>query len=205
MPITTVEEAFRTIEKRQSKVPFEAIEFLHQQPTSAQITDKLVYYIANAYNEALIYNKKLNYYSNAPLWYAVVAEEHLSKQLVQAVVEVFTSEKYDDWDYLNEQITFLVGKLCQALGAPAINAFLEAILASAKTDRDDGSIFFTRMFVVRTHPRAASLVHDYRNFGAEKLSLARVFFRLRRRKQTSRIGPYTSKDVQQPYAATNYH
>jgi hypothetical protein len=127
MEITTIEEAFKEIEKKQERVPVEGIEFLYNHETNEKITNKLAFSLENAYNNAVYYDKASDYYHPTPLWYSIVAENHLSEELVQPIISLYTSADSESWDFLNEQGQFLVGKICKELGQKATKPFLDAI------------------------------------------------------------------------------
>jgi len=126
MKIETIEAAFAEIEKKQERVPVEAIEFLHNCETDDVIIEKLKFSLENAYDD-IYFDAQDDYYYPTPLWYAIVAEEHLCEELVQPIISLFSTEFVDDWDYLNEQGGFLVGKLCDYICEKAVTPILEAI------------------------------------------------------------------------------
>jgi hypothetical protein len=125
MEITTIEEAFKEIEKEQERVPVEGIEYLYNHEKNEEITNKLAFSLENAYNKDVYYNKAADYYYPTPLWYAIVAENHLSEELVQPIISLYTPRGSETWDYLDEQGHFLIGKISKELGEKATNPFLD--------------------------------------------------------------------------------
>lgn len=124
--ITTIQEAFSVLDNAKQGVPFEAIRFLYEHEPCKEITDKIVYALENAYNNSVYYDSNENVFFDTPLWYAVVAEKHISADLIAPVISLFTT-CYEDWDFLNEQGGYLVGKICEKLPATAPEAFFKAI------------------------------------------------------------------------------
>lgn len=108
----TIEEAFQTIERTKEGIPFEAIEYLYNHESTPEINEKIIFAVENAYNEEVYYDAEEDRYLNTALWYAIVAENHLSEALIDPVVKMLTNEE-DEWDFLNEQGSFLVGLLAQ--------------------------------------------------------------------------------------------
>lgn len=142
MAINSIEEAFEAIEKRQEQIPFEAIEFLYEHEQCAQITEKIAFSLKNAYNDAVFYDEQPSSSSSVPLWYAAVAENHLSEALINPIIELYTSKNIADWNYLDEQGCFLIGKASAVIGRPAIKAFLDTIEFFAKKDTKLPIIYF---------------------------------------------------------------
>jgi len=141
MKIETVEAAFLEIDRSQERVPVEAIEFLQSQESNDVITQKIVFSLENAYNKDVYYNEVEDYYYPTPIWYAVVAEEHLSETLIQPIIQLFISEKEQDWDYLNEQGSVLAGKICEALGEKAVTPMLETIRDYSKIEDQYATLY----------------------------------------------------------------
>ena len=120
--IKTVEEAFQVLDTQAVGIPYDAIEFLRNQGTTPLMTQKLVHGLSNAYNGEVFYSQKDQVMLPAPLWYAVVAEKHLTKELFTPVLNLFTVE--EDWDLMNEQGVLLVG----LLGEKFTGAFVDSVL-----------------------------------------------------------------------------
>ncbi len=163
MKITTIQEAFHEIERRQERVPIEAIEFLRNHPTTDEIIDKLAFILSNAYTD--IYDDTTDgYNSSATLWYAVVAECHPSEKLVQPVISLYAGVE-DDWDYLNEQGHLLVDILCKELGDVATIPFLNAIEEAAKTKSTSPTLFLHECLFFATAPHHLAQINrilDYK-------------------------------------------
>lgn len=102
----SVDDAFTMLDNFEQGVPYEAIRYLGDQKTSEKIKLKIIHSLQNAYT-GFYFNEKENYWSSAPLWYAIVAEKHLSKELIDPVINLFSTD--DDWDALDEQGEFLIG------------------------------------------------------------------------------------------------
>ncbi len=110
--MNTVKEAIETIDTTKEGIPFEAIEFLYNHESTPEIMKKIIFSLDNAYNDDVYYDPEEDRQWNTPLWYAIVAENHLSEALIDPVIGLyFTTDP--DWDYMNEQGLFLIGKLAQ--------------------------------------------------------------------------------------------
>lgn len=140
MTIETIEQAFVEIEKKQEKVPWEAIEFLRSHDKNEKIAEKLKFSLSNAYNKEVYHDKETDYYYPTPLWYAIVAENQVSEELIEPVIQLFITEE-ERWDYLNEQGMYLVGKLCEEFGDKAVDPILQAILKDSKQKTDNSALF----------------------------------------------------------------
>lgn len=130
MPITSKEEAFHILETPQWGIPFEAIEFLYEHPADEEIFAKVCFAIEHVNDEAIYFNEEEDFYSPTPLWYAIVAENHLRPELLTAIKA--SLRENPDWDLFLEQVSVLVGKLCKAFPEEIPARCLEAMLACAK-------------------------------------------------------------------------
>lgn len=107
----SIKEAFLTIDRQKEGIPFEAIRFLYNHLPSRAIRKKIIYALKHAYDDTY-YDAEGDYYLPTPLWYAIIAEKHLSKKLVKQAIKLFTTTN-DDWDFLDEQGMCLIGKLAE--------------------------------------------------------------------------------------------
>lgn len=123
--------AFEILETQNSGIPYQAIRYLYYQQPAKDILEKLIFWLENAYHENVL-GENINYEPNAPFWYAIVAEAYLTKELIDPVINLFTTVD-EDWDILNEQGAVLVNLLCEKLGDQAIGKFLDKILAQIET------------------------------------------------------------------------
>jgi hypothetical protein len=136
------EEAFEIINNQEYDIPFEAIEYLYKHPKDEDINKAIVFALENAYN-SYVYGKKENY-SHAPLWYAIVAENHLDESLIRPIIDLFTDSGDSDWDYLNEQLAYVLESLCKEIGTPAVDRFIAAIdqcFANPEDSEDSAFIY----------------------------------------------------------------
>ncbi|WP_421919273.1 YecA family protein [Marinifilum sp.] len=120
--IRSTKQAFEIIDTKATGIPYEAIDYLRNQESSNELNKKLVYALKNAYRGEVYYSEKYRLMLPAPLWYAVVAEKHLSEVLFEPLLEMFTIE--EDWDLMNEQAVYLVGLLAKKYP----EAFLDKVL-----------------------------------------------------------------------------
>ena len=120
----TKKEALAILHTQTTGVPFEALEFLMNLPFDAEIENKIIFHLDNAYDERVaMMNQSL---PNLPLWYAILAEVHSSPRSIPSVIKLFTTPDSPDWDLLDEQGLYLVGKLSERY-PEAIGMFLDAI------------------------------------------------------------------------------
>ena len=125
MAIESLSQAFAILDTQKEGIPFEAIRYLRKCPTSQALTEKIIYALNHAYDDTY-YNESEDYNYSTPLWYAIVAEQHLSTDLVGPVIRLFTTTE-DTWDFLDEQGEFLLGQLTQRYGDVVIEAVMAAI------------------------------------------------------------------------------
>ncbi len=107
-----LQKAFEILDTRYNGIPFEAIEFIYNHPPDDSIIEKVIYNIKNAYNNDIFYYSEEDYYSPAPLWYAIIAEKHHNEELAKHVISLFTTTT-DNWDFLNEQGQYLISLLSE--------------------------------------------------------------------------------------------
>lgn len=141
MEITSLEQAIEIVETQKYDVPFEAIEYLYNCNDSATIVDKFCYWLDNAEIEEVCCTEE-GVWLNAPLWFTVAVENHLSERLVMPICMYFTNPENDcPFDYLNEELIRLVFLLSQKFGEPVAKKFFEAA-HTAEMQRLDCNYFF---------------------------------------------------------------
>lgn len=111
---------FLILDNESCGIPFDTIERLREIPTSKEVAAKIVYVLNHAYDSDTSFSM------DAPLWYAIVAETHLCEELIDPVIGIFTVTD-DDWDFLNEQGLYLLGKLAQKYPDQVMKKVTEAI------------------------------------------------------------------------------
>ncbi len=124
--------AFEILEKSADAVPYEAIRYLYNQPPTEEIRRKVIFWLENAYNDAVL-ESQADYDPNAPFWFAIIAENYVEESLIDPVIKLFTTARAD-WDYLNEQGVQLILRLCKKLGDTAIAPFLHEIGEQIQTE-----------------------------------------------------------------------
>lgn len=97
-------EAYQALENTQGKIPEQAIEYLREAPDSEKLIDRIIKELRFAYTK--------EYDSDAPLFFSVVAEKHLSEKLIDPVLQLFVSRE-DTWWPLNLQGEYLLGALAK--------------------------------------------------------------------------------------------
>jgi hypothetical protein len=130
--IQSVEEALRIIDTQATGIPYDAIDYLRDLETTDEIKDKLVYALENAYNGEAYYSHKHDVMLPAPLWYAVVAENHLCEEIFEPLLNLFTLE--EDWDLMNEQAVILVGLLAEKFPEKFVGKVLDFVEENIKED-----------------------------------------------------------------------
>lgn len=110
--ITTIQQAFHILDTQRQGIPFDAIKFLKKKPKQPKIEQKILFALTHVYDDTY-YDDETDFYYLTPLWYAIVAETHLSKNLINLVISLFTTTE-EDWDFLDEQGQYLIGKLAES-------------------------------------------------------------------------------------------
>ena len=100
------ETLFLILDNKFPGIPFDIIERLRKMPTSKETMTKIVYVLTHAYDA------DASFATDAPLWYAIVAETYLCEELIDPVIGLSTTTD-NDWDFLSEQGLYLLGKLAQ--------------------------------------------------------------------------------------------
>jgi hypothetical protein len=137
--IQSTEQAFEIIDTQVTGIPYEAIDFLRNQESCEELTKKLVFAIKNAYNGEAYYSDEHRIMLPTPLWYCIVAEKHLSEELFEPILEMFTVE--EDWDLMNEQAVYLVGLLARKFPKQFAEKVLDFIEENIKSDNKKPYLF----------------------------------------------------------------
>ncbi|MEZ4825779.1 MAG: hypothetical protein R3C61_05710 [Bacteroidia bacterium] len=146
----SIEEAFAVLDYTEDLLPEAAIEFLQQQPTSPEIIDKIVFMISNAFNSELFEgeysaeSETSGLSQEAPLWYAIVAENHLTPELTPALTSALLPNKTEDsdWDWFNEQLFYLMGTLASKYPETVPLMVLEKVEEELKKPKPNEFLFF---------------------------------------------------------------
>lgn len=117
------EDAFSLLDNHQYGIPFEAIEFLYHHSTDEEIIGKIQHSFEKAYNFSAEIKKD---YHGPELWYAIVAEKHLSISLLDPIIKLITKVSQGS-DFLDEQISVLIGLMGKNHGSIAVEKVLTAI------------------------------------------------------------------------------
>ncbi|MEO1625865.1 MAG: SEC-C metal-binding domain-containing protein [Bacteroidota bacterium] len=124
--IDSIEKAFHQIDTFRDGIPFEAIRYLYNHKPDRRIKDRVIFALEMAYDSDEFYDPSLDDYLSAPLWYSIVAENHLDMSFIPPIIGLVTTTK-NDWDFLSEQCNYLVGRSCAELGEAAVQKYMEAI------------------------------------------------------------------------------
>ncbi|MBA4320267.1 MAG: hypothetical protein C0412_17870 [Flavobacterium sp.] len=120
----SIDSAFEILDNFKQGVPYEAIRYLREQKSSKKMTSKILHALQNTYT-GFYYSEKENYSAPTPLWYATVAETHLSKDFIDPIISLFSAD--DDWDAMNEQGEFLIGLLSDAYPKITVSKVMDFI------------------------------------------------------------------------------
>ncbi len=131
--ISSIKEAFHILDSKNDSVPADAIEYVHDYPDERDVTEKIVFALENAYNDKIYFDKESNSFLDTPLWYAIAAENHLSKELFEALLRLFSNEIHKEWNLLSEQCAFLIGKISNTFPYWAVPRIFDTIHDLAKT------------------------------------------------------------------------
>ncbi len=80
MPIKSTEQAFLILDTQERGVPFSAIKYLYNQPSSESLLNRIIFALLHAY-DGTYYDSHDYFYYFTPLWYAIVSENHLCPKL----------------------------------------------------------------------------------------------------------------------------
>jgi len=130
----TVQEAFNDLDHYGADhyFPAKAIEFLQNHPTTQTIEDRIARAIREVHNPEYFYISELDKWLIAPLYYAIVAEEHLTEKVVKAVIHFVTFGHDNEFEPFEEQIYFLAGKLGYTFPGSIPPSFLNVIERQVK-------------------------------------------------------------------------
>lgn len=124
------ETAYSLLSQQLYGIPYNAIKFLRQQPTTPELLEHIISSLTHAYDDTF-YDEYFNWHHATPLWYAVVAEIHLMEGLIDTVLQLFGDDSDGDWDFLNEQGERLLGLLIDKFPKQTMaktKAFLDKLL-----------------------------------------------------------------------------
>ena len=124
MEITTKEQAFQALDNNQYGIPFEAIEFLYKHPADKEITSKIQATFEKVSNNFA--SEEESDHNNTGLWFAIVAEKHLDITLLDSIINLVTQASAGS-DFLDEQVSVLMGLMGQKHGSIAAEKTLSAI------------------------------------------------------------------------------
>lgn len=96
----SLKDAFQMLDVPTEYIPYSAIRYLQEQPTTKEIEYKLLSTL-----------KHINNSSGTPLYYAIVAENHLSKALIDPLIAFFTTEVNFTWELMEEQAIYVLQML----------------------------------------------------------------------------------------------
>ncbi|MDC1105080.1 SEC-C metal-binding domain-containing protein [Prolixibacteraceae bacterium] len=118
--------AFEILDSQRYGIPYDAIRYLQNLENDTEVSLQIIERIKRAYNEDVILGNSSTQTYHAALWYAVVAEKHLSLELTEWIAKLYSTEAIPDWDMLNEQLLYLVGATSSHF-QEAVDRYLDAI------------------------------------------------------------------------------
>lgn len=140
----TLQQAFDILRTQKWGIPWEAIEFLYEHPSHPEIDEQILFALDHTYDETY-WDAEIQEMISTPLWYAIVAENHLSEALMDAVIHIYTTSE-EDWDFLNEQGIFLIGKLGEKYGDVFVEKVLDALENSIKDKKRYPTLYLHEAF-----------------------------------------------------------
>lgn len=132
--IPTLQTACDVLEMSTKGVPFEAIEFLHDDKA-----DEARNAIVNAIRN--VSDSRYDAEESAGLWYACAAEGHICEELIDPVIGIYTSEDQYHSDWLLSQGQYLIGKLAQKYPGKTVLKVLE-VMEQEASDSQDRPVYF---------------------------------------------------------------
>ena len=145
MIINSIQDAFKQLDTQKHGIPFEGIRYLYNHERDEEISNKILFSLNNAYNSDIYYDSKLDHYFDAPLWYSIVAENHIDEALIDPIIKFYTGTN-EDWDFLNEQGNYLIGKTCDVLGDVAVERYINAICEQHEKDSESPYLYLMSCF-----------------------------------------------------------
>lgn len=145
LPITTVDEALDELDDPSGPIPFEAIEFLRNAQTTQELLERICFVLENAYVDMGFDDE--GFCTEAPLWYAVVAEAHLDRSLIKPTVRLLTSTA-NDWGFMNEQAQHLVCLLAEKYPDDVAKETMKAIDAAMELGIQSPYLYLFDVFQV---------------------------------------------------------
>lgn len=112
--ITSAEQANLILQNNREGIPYEAIEYLQKQPYSKELIGRIIFALNRAYTG--FYDEESEdekiFSCPTPLWYAIVAETHVYRELIIPIINIL-SQTENDWDALNEQGMYVLCLLAE--------------------------------------------------------------------------------------------
>lgn len=158
MIISTKKQAFEILDRVERGFPFEAIEFLYQQPTDQEMLDKIQNALAKADTDAY-YNEEIGYMINVELWYAILAEKHLDIALLDSIIDLVTQE-HEDFEFVDEQVKYLIGLMGKKYGhlaAEKVLARIEMVLEDKEAEETSYLELFDILYFADEEKHQASI------------------------------------------------
>ena len=129
LEIPNLDFAIQVLEKASKGIPFQAIEYLHDN-NSPEATTAIIQALNN-------YSDHRYCWGNcqfAPIWFAIAAEGHLHEDMIAPVISLCENDD-NETDWLLEQAEFLIGKL--AMNYPELTA--TKVLDALEKDLEEGT------------------------------------------------------------------
>ena len=121
-----LEDALAVLDNSEKGIPYTAIEYLQNNHSDAA---------TSAISKALRNHSDHQYCwadcTFAPFWYALAAEGHINKELIDPVIELYEDDTYKS-EWLNDQGQYLIGKLAQKYPDLTAGKVLEAMEKDAE-------------------------------------------------------------------------
>ncbi|MBK7409566.1 MAG: hypothetical protein IPJ40_16895 [Saprospirales bacterium] len=136
----TKQEAFARLDAFEEDFPFDAIRVLYDHDLDLEIVDKIRFALEHAFDKDLYFDDRLDMYCDAPLCYAIVAENHLDLSYLDPLIRIFT-ESTEEYDFLFDQAGFVLEKMFDHFGEAAVRPAMEAIDRMVEEGRDTSWLY----------------------------------------------------------------
>ncbi len=138
--VTTKEQAFEILRTQQYGIPFEAIEFLYNHEPDEEIVAKILEAMKLTYTD-FYYDEDLDEDMNTPLWYMIVAENHLDSSYLDPLIQIIALDVDIRTEPIEDQVAFLIGALCEKYGQGTVEHILNAIEKMVIADSEEPYFF----------------------------------------------------------------
>jgi hypothetical protein len=139
--ILSLDCATQVLNKCIKGIPFAAIEYLHDD-ISPESTSVIVEALKNFSDHQYCWEDCIS----TPIWYALAAEGHLCKELIDPVIGFYGNDNENATDWLYDQGQYLIGKLAQKYPDITVQKVLAAMEKDAEGKSEHATYFLFDVF-----------------------------------------------------------